>query len=116
MTYMIWGLFGLIYILFCKRPSCYELSQVSPYAICWFLSFLFLFSSFDLIGSVLANLAQSTRGLISVFIGFFLTRLGFKHLEENANKKEMFQRLFLTVVMLFAMGIYMFGQLIGNGS
>lgn len=106
-TYLICGIGGLIYFFTDKLPSKKELIYTTPYSFSWFVSFIFLFASFSSVGFVMGNLAQSTRGLISILLGVLISYLGFKSLEEKVPLNKLIQRVLASLVMLSAMLIFL---------
>ncbi|MFI4862508.1 MAG: EamA family transporter [Phycisphaerales bacterium JB063] len=77
-----------------------------PYAAAWFLSMVCLFSCFSLVGIVFGGILQSTRGLMSIALGFALAHLGHHHLEQHAPWPVVIRRLIAAAVMTAAIAIY----------
>jgi hypothetical protein len=68
-----------------------------------------LFACFGLIGVVHGNIVQSTRGLISIGIGYLLARAGHAHIEERVSRATMLRRVVAGVLMLLAVALFTLG-------
>ena len=110
LTYISCGIMTVVYFLFSKAPRQVELKGVLPYSIVWFTSFVFLFSSFLSIGFVGGNIAQSSRGVISIVLGIIIAGMGMKELEEKISKKVFSARMLSGLVMLLAIGAFAASQ------
>jgi len=64
-----------------------------PHAVSWILAMVCLFACFALIGVVPGNMLQSTRGIMSVVMGLWLTRAGLMHLDDVSGKGVFIRRL-----------------------
>lgn len=106
LSYICCSLYTLIYFLFKGLPKVDEMRATLPYSSTWFLSFIFLFASFSSVGFVIGNIAQSSRGIISIVLGLMVASLGFRHLEEKISRKQFMHRLAAGMVMLSAIGIF----------
>ncbi|XAL97969.1 EamA family transporter [Phycisphaeraceae bacterium D3-23] len=80
-----------------------------PYAAAWFMSMVCLFSCFSLVGIVFGGILQSTRGLMSIALGFILAHLGHHHLERHAPWPVIARRLIAAAVMTAAIALYTMG-------
>lgn len=77
-----------------------------PYAIAWYSAMIFLFASFGAIGVLFGNIIQASRGLISIFLGLLLLRIGFDSLEPRVSRRAWIRRAIMAVFMLAAMALY----------
>lgn len=78
----------------------------APYAVAWLGAMVCLFSAFALVGIVLGNILQSTRGLMSIAIGVLVVRLGHHHIESHAPWKVVIQRLIAAALMTTAIVLF----------
>lgn len=77
-----------------------------PYAGFWLMAMVGLFSAFALVGIVLGNILQSTRGLMSIVLGVLVVKLGHHHIESHAPLKVVIQRSIAAAMMLGAIALY----------
>ena len=80
-----------------------------PHAACWLTAMALLFACFALCGLVLGNVVQSTRGLLSVGIGWALARAGFTRLEERVSARTTVRRVIAAVLLVAAIALYAAG-------
>lgn len=80
-----------------------------PYGFLWMAAMVFLFVCFSLSGVVLGTIAQSTRGLMSVALGWFLVRHGFADLESEASVSVFVRRAAAALLIILAMALYVAG-------
>ncbi|MEM9019403.1 MAG: EamA family transporter [Planctomycetota bacterium] len=85
-----------------KRPW----RAAAPYALSWLTAMVCLFSAFAIIGVVLGNILQSTRGLLSIGVGVVIARLGHHELESHATWGVIVRRIIAAAVMTAAIGLY----------
>ena len=78
-----------------------------PFAASWFLAMILLFSCFGLIGVVFGNILQSTRGIISIVLGFVIAHIGFEALEPKPSKRMIVQRLVAALLMTAAVVLFL---------
>ncbi|MEO0476411.1 MAG: EamA family transporter [Planctomycetota bacterium] len=78
----------------------------APYAVAWITAMVCLFSAFALIGIVLGNILQSTRGLMSIVLGVLIVKLGHHHIESHAPLKVIIQRAVAAAMMIAAITLY----------
>lgn len=77
-----------------------------PYATAWYLAMVALFACFALSGLVAGNIAQSTRGLLSVALGWFVARSGRTDMEERVGAATVARRVAAAVLIVAAMALY----------
>lgn len=83
------------------------LKYVMPYSLIWMISLVMLFVSFSLVGVLPATMAQSTRALISVFLGWVLARqIGFADIEKKVSKGVFIRRVLAAVLIFSAIQLY----------
>ena len=110
LIYVIGGVIGGVALLAMKRPSkAVWVRHAIPYACLWFGAMVVLFCCFALCGVVLGNIVQSTRGLLSVVIGWFIARAGYTNLEERVGGATMARRVAAAVLIVAAMALYALG-------
>ena len=63
-----------------------------------------------LVGPLLGNILQSTRGLISILLGSLFAYLGHFHIESEISRREFFGRLGAGVLMTAAVSLYVLGD------
>ena len=80
-----------------------------PYAAAWLVSMALFFACLAAVGIVLANILQSTRGIISVALGAALASHGLVHLETRAGPGVVTRRLLAAAMMTAAVGLYLWG-------
>jgi hypothetical protein len=85
----------------------------ASYAGSWLVSMVCLFSAFALVGIVLGNILQATRGLMSILIGVAVVKLGHHHIESHAPLKVVIQRGIAAALMIGAITLYVTAK---NGS
>ncbi len=79
-----------------------------PHALCWFLAMCCLFGCFHFIGVIPGNMLQSTRGIISVLAGVYLSNLGLLHLENMTGRTTLVTRLVAATVMGASICMYFY--------
>lgn len=108
MCYALCGLAGAVALVFCRgRTDRDTWLYALPFSVLWFISMIFLFSCFSLVGVVFGNILQSTRGLISVVLGFAIAHIGFEDWEAKVTKKVFLQRLLAALLMTGAVGLFL---------
>lgn len=108
--YVVGGAFSLAALALQGAPLREEWRRwVVPYAACWFAAMLALFACFALCGLVLGNIVQSTRGLVSVAIGWGLARAGRTELEEKVPASVVARRVAAALLVVAAMALYAAG-------
>lgn len=108
MCYALCGLAGAVALMFSRSRTDKEVWLYAlPFAVTWFISVIFLFSCFSLVGVVFGNILQSTRGLISVVLGFAIAHIGFEDWEAKVGKRVFLQRLLAALLMTGAVGLFL---------
>ncbi len=76
------------------------------YAVCWFTAMILLYACFAEIGAVFGNIVQSTRGLISIFLGLLLVRMGRLDIERRVDLRVTVKRGIGAIAMTIAIALY----------
>jgi drug/metabolite transporter (DMT)-like permease len=108
MCFSLCGLVGLIALPFSPgKTSRTTWAYVIPFAATWLISVMFLFSCFSLVGVVFGNILQSTRGIISIVLGYVIAHAGFETWEAKVSKRVLLQRLLAALLMTMAVGLFL---------
>lgn len=107
LCYIICGALSLLFYPSLKEK--HLLVQSAPSALTWLLAMVFLFACFAEIGVVFGGIVQSSRGLISIFLGILLTWVGFKYAEKMPVKSVFMQRVAASALMLIAIAMFSLG-------
>jgi len=81
-----------------------------PYSVSWLVAMILLYVCFALVGPLLGNILQSTRGLISILMGSLFAYLGHLHIESESSRGVFFRRLAAGVLMTGAVSLYVLGD------
>ena len=76
------------------------------YAAAWLGGMVALYVCFGLVGAVLGNVLQSTRGVTAIVIGAALARAGWHDLEERVDRATMLRRVAAACLMVVAIAVY----------
>jgi len=106
LTYFCLGVFSLVIIMVTRTVKPPQLKPALPFAGWWFGTMLLLFACFSLIGPLLGNIVQSTRGIMAVVLGAALAGLGWTKYEEKLPRRVLFGRL--AAALLITAAIIMF--------
>ncbi len=110
LSYVVGGVFGVLALPFAGRfPRTVWTHYALPFAIAWLAAMMLLFACFGLIGVVHGNIVQSTRGLISIGIGYLLARAGHAHIERRVGRSTMLRRAAAGILMLLAVALFSLG-------
>lgn len=106
LVYVWSGLLAIVMLPLAKPWRAEHWKGSAPYAGFWLVSMVCLFSTFALVGIVLGNILQSTRGLMSILIGVAVVKLGHHHIESHAPLKVVIQRGIAAALMVGAITLY----------
>lgn len=107
LSYILCGVAVLPLWLTVGRVNRADLGRALPYALTWLVGMAFLYSCFALIGVVLGNIVQSTRGLISILLAPLLARSDdYGHLETAHPPHAVLRRASVAFFMLGAVALY----------
>ncbi len=79
------------------------------YGAAWLSGMVALYACFGLVGVVLGNVLQATRGVMAVVLGAWLARAGWHDLEERVDRGTFARRVFAAMLMVTAIGLYVMG-------
>ena len=108
--YIICGLFGLLFLLFTEKTSKEVWLDSIPFAFFWFIAMILLFSSFALIGVIFGNIIQSTRGIMSIVLGYIISNFGHELLETKITKKVFIYRLLAAILMTGSIALFYYSE------
>ncbi len=106
LNYTITGILALPLLPFIHITGRRDWRDSAPFAASWFIAMVFLFLCFGLVGPLYGNILQSTRGIISIFMGWALVRLGSGHMEPNQGKGDFLRKLAAGTLMFAAVVLY----------
>lgn len=109
LCYFFCGLIGLTLLFFLPRPTRAMWGHAIPFSMTWYVAMFFLFGCFAHVGVVYGVILQSTRGVISILMGYLIARAGYVHLEEKTSRTVLLRRVLAAILMLGAIGLYYFG-------
>ncbi|NDC54507.1 MAG: hypothetical protein EBZ74_09525 [Planctomycetia bacterium] len=81
----------------------------AAYAATWLVAMAALYICFGLVGAVLGNVVQSTRGVMSIVFGAALAHLGWHELEQRVDRATLVRRIAAAALMTAAIGVYVVG-------
>lgn len=106
LSYVLCGLIALPLVLFRPGFTPAVWRHAAPSAGAWLVAMLFLFVCFGLVGVVLGNIVQSTRGLISVAAAPLISRAGMTEIEAAVPRRVFRKRLCGALLMTAAVALY----------
>jgi len=106
LVYVWCGIIATLLLPLAKPWQKTHWSGSAPYAGLWLGAMVCLFSAFALVGIVLGNILQATRGLMSILIGVAVVKLGHHHIESHAPLKVVIQRCIAAALMVGAITLY----------
>ena len=106
-VYAAGGIYGAAGMACGIVPTRREFTRyILPFSVFWYFGIAVLFVCFAEIGIVNGNVVQSTRGLISVVIGWFIARAGFERLEEKVPPTIFVKRVISAILVIFAVLLF----------
>lgn len=108
-SYLLGGIISLPFLFFFRPVTRMPWRSALPYAASWYVSMIFLYICFALIGVVFGNIVQSTRGLISIVLAVMVARMGFTHIETHVSPGIFWKRIVAALLMLGAIALYTVG-------
>ena len=110
LIYLVTGAASLALLPFVPRfPAAEWRRHALPYAALWFLAMVALYGCFAACGLVLGNIVQSTRGLVSVGLGWLVARTGRTDLEERVGAGVVARRVLAALLLVAAVALYAAG-------
>ena len=82
----------------------------APHAASWFVAMLLLYACFGLVGVVLGNIVQATRGVLSVLFIPVLLRMGAPDIEPHISAAVFWKRAAGALLMVLAVSLYVAGH------
>jgi drug/metabolite transporter (DMT)-like permease len=111
LCYILSGFAGLTYLVLKPHNTNRDTWLYSlPFAFSWLIAMIFLFSCFTLIGVVFGNILQSTRGVISIGLGFFIAQLGFQRLEAGTTRDVFIKRILAACLMTLSIALFYYSK------
>lgn len=108
LSYMLCGVIGgVVVALNPKHSTRGTWLYAVPFAASWFLAMICLFSCFGLTSVVFGNILQSSRGIISIGLGFIIAHLGFETLESKPKGHIVAKRLTAATLMVAAVVLFL---------
>jgi len=109
LCYFFAGLIGLGILQILPRPTLSMWKHALPFSMTWYMAMFFLFGCFAHVAVVYAVILQSTRGVISIVMGYIIAKAGFVHLETKTSRMVLLRRILAAILMLGAIGLYYMG-------
>ncbi len=110
LIYAVTGAASAALLPFCRSFGAADWRRHAlPYAALWFAAMVVLYVCFASCGLVLGNIVQSTRGLISVGLGWLVARAGRTDLEERVGSAVFARRVFAALLLVAAVALYAAG-------
>ena len=108
--YSIGGLFAIAILPFTGRYPRHAMTRHALlYAAVWLGAMVLLFRSFDAIGLVHGNIVQSTRGLLSIVLGYAIARFGNVALERRLSRAGQVGRFLAGLLMFLSIVLFSLG-------
>lgn len=108
-TYVVCGMAALPLIPRRPLPDRQDWLAAGQYATAWLAGMVGLYACFGLVGVVLGNILQSTRGLMSVALGAVFAALGWHDLEEPVDRFTLAKRIAAGLLMTAAIAVSVTG-------
>ncbi|MDD5728978.1 MAG: hypothetical protein PHV59_10480, partial [Victivallales bacterium] len=105
-AYFYVGIFSLPLVLFFRLLKWKHLKPALPFSCCWFGGMLLLYACFWLIGPLLGNIVQSTRGTVAVILGALFARFGWMEYEQHLPHSLLARRIVATLLITAAIILY----------
>lgn len=106
LNYTFCGVVALAAIRYLPVKSKQMWIDTLPFSITWFLAMFFLFACFGSIGVIFGNIVQSSRGIISILMGWLISHLGHVHLEEKVERGVLVRRIAAGCLMFAAIVLF----------
>ena len=81
-----------------------------PFSAIWLVAMLLLFATFAIIGVVFGNIVQSSRGIISILIGYLVAAAGHQHLEQKVAHGVLARRIAAAALLSLAIALLSLGD------
>lgn len=110
LVYVIAGIITLPAVAWFGSTRPADWFDATPFALSWLLGALCLLTAFALVGVVLGDILQSTRGIISIVLGALLATRGMEHLEQRIGRGVFWRRLAAGCLMSIAIALFLLGR------
>jgi drug/metabolite transporter (DMT)-like permease len=111
LCYILAGIVGLVVLLARPQKTSRDTWLYSlPFAFSWLIAMIFLFSCFALIGVVFGNILQSTRGVISIVMGYAIAHFGHIGLEPKISKQVLLNRILAAFLMTLSIALFYYSR------
>lgn len=110
LAYIISGILGGMMLVRTGIPDKRAWMFALPHAVTWFASMFLFYWSIVFINLVFAVIVQATRGLISIWMGVIVAKLGHEHLEKPLGRSVVWKRAAAAVLMALAIVLYSFAK------
>lgn len=108
LTYLLNGVVGLFVLACGRRPTSGAWKESFPVALAWLGAMTGLYLAFQLVGVLLGNILQSTRGVMSVALGAWMGRYGLAlHVEGTVPAGVFWRRILAATLMTVAVAAYL---------
>jgi len=112
LSYIVCGSAGLVALGVLRRPAARSVASwanAAPFAVTWLVAMLLLYACFGRIGVVYGNIVQSSRGLISIGLGWLVAAAGHVVLEQRVSGGVFVQRAAAAGLMTGAIALFYLG-------
>lgn len=106
LAYIVSGVLGGIMLFKTGLPGKRVWMFALPHAVTWFASMFLFYWSIVFIDLVFAVIVQATRGLISIWMGVVVARLGHEHIEKPLDRNVVWKRAAAAILMALAIVLY----------
>jgi hypothetical protein len=106
-SYVVCGAVSSVLLPWYGLRSPRQWVAAAPYAAAWLGAMMLLFACFAVVGVVLGNILQSTRGIISIVLGAAVSKLGHVHIERHVPRAVFWRRMAAAAMMLAAIAMYL---------
>ena len=106
LTYAACGLLFVPLLVRLRQLDRADWAASCQYAAAWMAAMAGLYCCFGLVGVVLGNILQSTRGMMSVALGAVLAHRGWHDLEQRVDRVTLLRRIAAATLMTAAIAIY----------
>lgn len=107
LSFLVCGLAALVLLPLAWRPGPRIWRDSFPVALAWFGAMVCMFTAFHLVGVVLGNILQATRGLQSILMALLVARAGWVHLEPTVQAHVFWRRFTAAACMVAAVALYL---------
>ena len=108
LSYIFCGAFGIAAVVLNSKHATRDTWLYAvPFSVSWFLAMLCLFSCFATSSVVFGNILQSSRGILSIVLGFVIAHIGFEALEPKPSKQTIVKRMIAALLMTAAVTLFL---------